>query len=193
MARGWRRFAAFGSAGALLLLTSCAAAGATEQAEKVHTLYLIILGLGGFVFVLVEGMLLFSIVRYRKRDDSPPPPQMFGSNRALIGFFAFGAIIVAVLFPFGEQTLSAVMNQEPPLVNLRIEAFQWEWTAFYLNEGIFTTGHTLKEPMVMELPVDEPAHITLVSKDVMHEFFIPDFLFMRNAIPGHPNTFTFTP
>ncbi|HEY7281331.1 MAG TPA: cytochrome c oxidase subunit II [Actinomycetota bacterium] len=174
------------------MLSSCAKPGATEQGQEVHRLYLIILGLGGFVFVLVEGLLLWSIVRFRKRDDTPPP-QMLGSNRALVGFFAFGAVIVSVLFPFGEKTLSDVLRQEPALVNLRVEAFQWQWTAFYLNEGIFTTGHTLKEPMVMELPVDEPVHVTLISRDVMHEFFIPDFLFMRNAIPGHPNTFTFTP
>jgi len=190
MRRRWRLFAGLG-AGALLL-SACAQQGATDQANKIHNLYLIILGLGAFVFVLVEGLLIFSIIRFRKRDDRPPP-QVFGSNRALVGFFAFGAVLVAVLFPFGERTLSDVEKQEPPLVSLRVEAFQWEWTAYYLNEGIFTTGCTLKEPMEMELPVDEPVHITLVSRDVMHGFYIPAFLFMRNAIPGHPNTFTFTP
>src|SRR2546430_2525432 len=39
----------------------------------------------------------------------------------------------------------------------------------------------------------EAIHITLVSRDVMHGFFIPAFLFMRNAIPGHSTSFTFTP
>jgi len=187
----WRLFAGAGAAAALFL-SACARQGATVQGEEIHRLYGIIQGLAAFVFVLVEALLIWSIIRFRKRDEAPPP-QVFGSNRALVGFFAFGAVIVAVLFPFGEQTLSHVQRQEPPLVNLRVEAFQWEWTAYYLNEGIFTTGRTLKQPMVMELPVDEPAHIMLVSRDVMHEFFVPDFLFMRNAIPGHPNTFTFTP
>jgi cytochrome c oxidase subunit 2 len=186
----WRLFAGVG-AGALLL-SACAQQGATDQGQKIHGLYGIILGLGAFVFVLVEGLLIYSIVRFRKRDEQPPP-QVFGSNRALVGFFAFGAVLVAVLFPFGERTLSDVQKQEPALVNLRVEAFQWEWTAYYLNEGIFTTGRTLKQPMEMELPVDEPVHVTLVSRDVMHGFFVPAFLFMRNAIPGHPNTFTFTP
>jgi cytochrome c oxidase subunit II len=190
MRRRWRRFAGLGATA--LLLSACAQQGATDQAKKIHNLYLIILGLGAFVFVLVEGLLIYSIVRFRKRDDVPPP-QVFGSNRALVGFFAFGAVLVAVLFPFGEKTLSDVQKQEPPLEDIRIEAFQWEWTAYYLNEGIFTTGRTLKQPMVMELPVDAPTHITLVSRDVMHGFYVPAFLFMRNAIPGHPTTFTFTP
>src|SRR5438046_458034 len=41
--------------------------------------------------------------------------------------------------------------------------------------------------------VDEPVHVHLVSNDVMHEFFVPAFFFMRNAIPGFPNDFTWTP
>jgi cytochrome c oxidase subunit 2 len=189
MARRWRLFA--GAGAVALVLPACAKQGATLQGQEIHELYGIILGLAAFVFVLVEGLLIWSIVRFRKRDDTPPP-QVFGSNRALTGFFAFGAIIIAVLFPFGERTLMDVTKQEPPLVKIRVEAFQWQWTAYYLNEGIFTTGRTLKEPMVMEIPVDEPVHITLVSRDVMHGFYIPDFLFMRNAIPGHPTSFTFT-
>jgi cytochrome c oxidase subunit II len=190
MGAKWRFLAGLGMC--LPLLAGCAREGGTLQAHEIHQLYITILVLGAFVFVLVEGILLWSIIRYRKRDDTEAP-QSFGSNRALAGFFAFGAVIVAVLFPFGERTLGFVQAQEPnPALNIRIEGFQWEWTAYYLNEGIFTTGKTLSHPMVMEIPVDEPVHVTLVSRDVMHGFFVPEFLFMRNAIPGHPNSFTFT-
>jgi cytochrome c oxidase subunit II len=190
MRRRWRLIAAAG--GAAMALSGCAQSGATKQGQQIHQLFVIILILAGAVFLLVEGLLAWAIVRYRKRDDSAPP-QDFGSNRALVGFFAFGAVVVAILFPFGERALSAVDHQDPfPQVSIRLEGFQWQWTALYQNEGIFTTGHTLRQPMVMEVPVDEPVHITLVSRDVMHEFFVPAFLFMRNAFPGHPNTFTFT-
>ena len=97
-------------------------------------------------------------------------------------------------FPFGERTLARVDRiQTNPSVDLKLEGFQWEWTAYYLNEGLVVSGKTLKEPLTFELPVDETVRIELVSRDVMHEFFLPDMLFMRNAIPGHPNVFTFTP
>jgi len=174
------------------LVSACAQSGATLQGQEIHHLYGIIFALAAFVFVLVEGLLLWTILRYRKRDDSPAP-QTFGSNRALLAFFAFGLVLVAVLFPFGERALSFVEQQDPnPLVRIRLEGFQWEWTAIYLNEGIFTTGRTLRQPLVMEVPVGEPVRVTLVSRDVMHGFYVPAFLFMRNAIPGHPTTFTFT-
>ena len=186
----WGRRA--GAVGCLLLFSACAQQGATVSSHEVHHLYIVILILAAPVFLLVEGLLLWSVVRFRRRDDAPAP-QTIGSNRALVGFFAFGAVIVAILFPFGEQALSVVDHQDPnPVVSIRLEAFQWEWTAFYLNEGIFSTGKTLRQPLVFEIPVDTPVKITLVSRDVMHEFFVPAFLFMRNAIPGRPTTFTFT-
>jgi plastocyanin len=76
---------------------------------------------------------------------------------------------------------------------VRLEGFQWEWTAYYQDEGLVVSGKTLKKPLVFDVPVDSPIEVTLVSRDVMHEFFVPQLLFMRNAVPGHPNTFTFTP
>ena len=179
-------------AGLLVLLTGCAHTSATSQGQNVHNLYGIILVMAAVVFVLVEGLLIYSIIRFRRRDDRPAP-QIFGSNRTLIAFFAFGAIIVSILFPFGERALSAVLAPELPGESIRIEAFQWEWTAYYLNEGIFSTGKTLKTPLLLEVPVDTPVHVTLISRDVMHGFFIPSLLFSRNAIPTHPTHFTFTP
>ena len=67
---------------------------------------------------------------------------------------------------------------------IRVEGFQWEWTFYYLNEGFFTTGKTLVKPAEMVVPVDVPVHIELESRDVIHSFFVPDFLFKRDVIPG---------
>jgi hypothetical protein len=87
-----------------------------------------------------------------------------------------------------------VQRREPnPAVELRIDGFQWQWTFYYLNEGFFVTGKTLTKEPVIELPVGAPVHIRLEARDVVHEFYVPEFLFMRNALPGRPNEFTFTP
>ena len=93
---------------------------------------------------------------------------------------------MSLLFPFGERTLAAVDHINPQTqVHVRVEGFQWEWTAYYLNEGIFMTRQDAHASRwSCEVPVDEPVHVTLVSRDVMHEFYVPEFLFMRNAIPG---------
>src|SRR5436305_15047178 len=102
-ARRWRIVIA---AGACLALTACAEQPATSQAQEVHTLYYVILALAGVVFLGVEGTLIWSIVRFRRRPgDDTEPPQREGSTRAIVVFFLIGAVIVAVLFPFGEITL----------------------------------------------------------------------------------------
>jgi cytochrome c oxidase subunit 2 len=177
-----------------LSASACTEQPATDQAVDVQRLFYVILSLAAFVFVVVEGLLLWSIVRYRKRPgDDEEPPQRHGSTRAIVAFFAFGAILVAILFPFGEITLADVQAKPTAIEQIVIQGSQWQWSAFYPNEGVVTSGKSFGTPMVIEMPVDEAVHVRLVSNDVMHEFFIPNFMFMRNALPGHPNDFTFTP
>ncbi len=182
---------------ATLLLASCAKQGISPTGKDVHQLYLVIMALALPVFIGVEALLIWCIVRYRKRDDSPPK-QSVGGNKSLAVFFAIPAVIVAVLFPFGEQTLMKLENQPLPQVHIKVEGFQWEWTFLYLSEGIFVAGQTAavdkpQVPAVMELPVGETVQIELTSRDVIHSFFVPDLLFKRDAIPGRTTTFEFTP
>jgi cytochrome c oxidase subunit II len=184
--------ARLGLAPVLLLLTNCAKQGISPQGQDVHRLYVIILILAAPVFIGVEAALIWCIVRYRKRSDEPAP-QTVGGSRSLGVFFVIPAVIVALLFPFGETTLLRIARTEPPQVQIRVEGFQWQWTFLYLQEGIFVSGKTLVKPAEMVVPVDEPVRITLTSRDVIHSFFVPDLLFKRDAIPGRTSTFEFTP
>ena len=180
----------------LLLLTSgCVKAGISPKAHEVHNLFYIILWLALPVFLFVEGMLLVSVVRFRKRPgDDDEPPQYGGRTRVLYAFFAGPLVIVLILLGFGESTLSKVDHvADHPTEHVVVTGFQWAWQANYTKEGLVVAGQTNKPPVVMEMPVNEPIQVTLESRDVIHEFYVPDLLFMRNAVPGHPNTFTFTP
>jgi len=185
--------------GALLPLTGCAKEGISPTGQDVHQLYTVIMILALPVFIGVEALLIWCVVRYRKRvDDDAPPAHSVGGNRSLAIFFAIPALIVAILFPFGEQTLMKVQATATPLVQIHVEGFQWEWTFLYLNEGIFVSGKTAtdtepEQPAQMYLPVDEAVQIDLTSRDVIHSFFVPDLLFKRDAIPGRDTSFTFTP
>ena len=177
-------------------LAGCAKQGATVQGQEIHDLYVTIALLAAPVFVGVEGALLCCVLRYRRRrgGDDRPVPQGVGGPRTLAVFFAIPTVIVTFFFLYGERTLADVQRREPnPAVELRIDSFQWQWTFYYLNEGFFVTGKTLTKVPVIALPVGAPVHVQLESRDVVHEFYVPDFLFMRNALPGRPNEFSFTP
>jgi cytochrome c oxidase subunit 2 len=177
------------------LLAGCAKQGATVQGQQIHDLYVLIIILALPVVAGVEGALLWCVLRYRRRrGDGRPAAQGAGGPRTLGVFFAIPTVLVACLFLFGERTLADVQRPEPnPAVELRVDSFQWQWTFYYLNEGFYVTGRTLTTEPVVELPVGAPVHVRLESRDVVHEFFVPDFLFMRNALPGRPNEFSFTP
>ncbi len=179
----------------LLLTSGCVQAGISQKSDHVHGLFYIILWLALPVFLFVEGMLLVSVIRYRKRrGDESEPVQDPGNNKALAMFFAGPLAVIIALLAVGEVAVATVDHNAPhPGERLVINAFQWEWSANYVNEGITVTGKTFKKEMTMELPVGTPTRIDLRSTDVIHEFYVPHLLFMKNAVPGHPNVFTITP
>jgi cytochrome c oxidase subunit 2 len=194
-ARLRRTVAVVASVAVPLLTSGCVKEGISGKATDVHRLFFIILWLALPVFLFVEGMLLIAVVKFRKRaGDDSAPPQIPGGRRALTAFFAGPLAIVVLLLAFGEVAVSRVDRNDPnPAERLVLTGFQWEWSARYVNEEFTVSGHTLKDPLTMELPVDKSTQIELRSTDVMHEFYVPDLLFMKNAIPGHPNVFTIRP
>jgi cytochrome c oxidase subunit II len=178
----------------LLSTSGCVKQGISPKARETHNLFYVILWLALPVFLFVEGMLVVSLVRFRrKRGDLTEPVQDYGSTRALMAFFGGPMVVVVILLAFGDHTLANVDHIDPhPAQKIIVNGFQWEWSATY-PQGFTVTGQTRKSAMVMELPVDRTTQITLKSNDVIHEFYVPDLLFMRNAVPGHPNTFTIHP
>ena len=185
-----------------LVTTGCGLVqtGLDAKAQEVHRLWFIILWLALPVFVFVWGMLAIVIIRYRRRrGDDSEPVQNAGKNGALVTFFAVPLGIIILLLSFGEVTVNKVDHIDPrPAERLVVTGSQWQWSARYAREGVSVSGKTATEttngkPLVMAVPLGRSVEVTLESTDVMHGFFIPGMLFMRNAVPGHPNVFTFTP
>ena len=179
----------------LVLCSGCIKTGISPKAHEVHTLFYVILWLALPVFIFVEGMLLICVLRFRKRrGDEEEPSQEDANKKVLYAFFAGPLAIVVVLLVYGETTAAKVDHLDPnPTEHLVVTGFQWAWQAQYTKEDFTVTGKTLGAPMAMELPLNEVTQVTLKATDVIHEFYVPDLLFMRNAVPGHPNTFTLKP
>lgn len=188
---------------ALLLVTSgCGVLqpGLSAKARDVHGLFYIILWLALPVFAFVEGMLVIGVIRFReRRGDESEPAQIQGHNAAYAAFFAVPLAIVVALLSFGEVTVARVDHQEPhPAERLVVTGSQWQWSARYVKEGFSASGKTATatsegKPLTMALPAGRTAQITLESADVIHGFYVPGMLYMKNAVPGHPNVFTVTP
>jgi len=201
VARPWLRSAL--RAGALVLIIGLLAGcllppePKTEAAQDVFNLYLVILALAALVFIGVEGFIVYAVVRYRRRPgDEELPPQVHGNNLVEIIWTAIPSVIVAIIFVVSMITLSAVeARSAQPGVTIDVTGFQWQWVFSYSDDGVEVTGSPERPPR-MAVPVGEPVRLRLHSNDVIHSFFVPQFLIKRDLIPvgenGHANELEFT-
>ena len=177
-----------------LLVAGCSAlypaTGATVQGQAVNSLYAIILVPAIAIFVLVEGLLIWSVLRYRRRDDRLPP-QIHGNAYLEIAWTVVPSIIVFVVFLLSMQTLGTVDARSPdPQVRVAVTGHQWFWDFEYSGKGVSISGAGQTPELV--LPVGERVRFDLRSADVIHSFYIPSFLFKRDVIPGVTNAFEIT-
>jgi cytochrome c oxidase subunit II len=193
------RIMAFGLAAALVLAGCGSDPGATEQGRAIQGLYNLFFAVAAVIFVLVEGLIVWSVVRYRRRDDRLPP-QFHGSNLLEVTWTAVPLVIVAVLFVVSWQAIGKVdAKASDPRVRIVVQAFQWSWNFTYAGLRVptgagepardLTIRGSVATPPELVLPVGEPIRVVVQSKDVIHSFYVPAFNFKRDAIPGRTNSF----
>lgn len=177
---------------ALALLALCACGylpeGATEQGREIHALWRFTFWAALAVAVVVYGLIIWTTVRYRRRGEGTPP--QFRSNIPLeIVYTIIPVLIVGVLFLLTYRTETSVETPaEEPAATVRVEAFNWSWRFTYQDRDVSVYG-TPDDPPEMVVPVGEPVRIVLTATDVIHAFFVPEFLFKRDAIPGRTTRF----
>jgi cytochrome c oxidase subunit II len=175
----------------VLVAAGCAPDSVTEQGEAVHNLYLLFLYIAAVVYTVVAALVIWSVVRYRRRDDELPT-QTHGNNRLELTWTLIPTVIVLVLFAFTLRAQDKVLDQSGQAdVNVTVTAFQWSWRFTYEGTGAEVLG-TPEHIPEMVLPVGQRVRVKLVSADVVHSFYVPQSLFKRQAIPGVTNEFDLT-
>lgn len=161
---------------------------ASEQGRQIGGLYNFVFWVATAIFVLVEGLIIWAVLRYRRRDDSLPV-QTHGNLVAEAVWTLVPTIIVVVLFVLSVDTINKVEAKvATPSVTVDVTGFQWQWTFEYKEEGLKFTGAGDKGPE-MVLPVGETVHIKLHAQDVIHSFYVPQFLYKKDVVPGRENNF----
>ena len=188
-----------GLAAVALIASGCEAAfplpAVTDEGLEVRDLYNLVFAAAAVVFVLVQGLIIWSVIRYRRRPgDSTLPVQTHGNLILEIIWTVIPLIVVIALFFASARVLNIVDARQPEKVGVRIEVvgYQWQWKFAYPEENIEFFGAATAYPE-MVVPIDERIEITLVAQDVNHGFYIPQFLFQRDMVPGKTNYFEFTP
>ncbi|CAN5543735.1 cytochrome c oxidase subunit II [soil metagenome] len=159
----------------------------STQAESIVDLWRGSVIVALVVGALVWGLVIFAVIRYRRRDDRVPDQNPY--NIPLEIFYTIvPVLIVAGLFWFTvvvERDVSATSGD--PDLTVEVVGFQWQWQFTYPDEGIVITGDATGAPPELVLPVGRTVRFELVAADVNHSFWVPDFLYKRDLIPGVDN------
>lgn len=188
-----------GALAASLLASGCLPAPATDDARAISGLYDIVIVLAVIVAAIVWGLLTFAILRYRRRRPADPtledvPPQI-GGHIGLEALWTFVPLLT-IFGIFGLTVLTLNAIDEPAAdgqdaVELHVEAFQWGWRMSYPAAGVTVAGFREPGPEAV-VPAGRPLRITLTAVDVIHSFYVPQFLYKRDAVPGRPHQFEMT-
>lgn len=188
-------------AGAGTLLSGCSSRGgvpdpATRQGQDVLHLWRILLAAGVALGALVAGLILWTIVFHRRPRGAAPGalPRQTRANVPLEVFYTVvPLVIVAVLFGLSLRTQHRVTRlSATPDLAVEVTGFQWGWQFRYPAQGVTVTGDANKPPTLV-LPVGATVRLHLVASDVIHSFFVPQFLVKRDLIPGVDNSLELRP
>ncbi len=169
-------------------------AATTTQASLMNANWLLFVLVGGGVAILVWGLIIFAMLRWRRRpaDAARLPPQFRTNNVLEIGWTLAPLILVGVLFwPTYHAEAGVEALAAHPDVTVHVDAYRWGWTFSY--DGGPRVGGSFANPPQLVLPSGETTRLVLTSSDVNHSFWIPAFLFKRDAIPGLINRFDVRP
>ena len=163
----------------------------TEQGKAIYDTYNLFLYIAAVVFAVVSGLVIWSVIRYRRRGDELPQ-QTHGNTALELTWTLIPTLIVLLLFVVTIRTQDKVLEPSArPALTVDVTAFQWSWRFTYEGSGAEVVGSRGNVPE-MVVPVGQPVRIKLRSADVVHSFYVPRTLFKRQAIPGVTSEFDLT-
>jgi cytochrome c oxidase subunit 2 len=152
------------------------------------------------VAIVVWGLILWAVIFHRKRSDRLPPQVRYNLPIEIL-YTALPFVLIAVLFYYTAKDENYIDSLPPkPAVTVNVVGYQWSWQFQYpqykMANGtgwVTDNGTMYPGPLpLLELPTGETVQFNLTSPDVIHSFWVPEFLFKRDVIPGHPNHFNIT-
>jgi cytochrome c oxidase subunit 2 len=166
---------------ALALLIDWFPVPASEQAGPIDTLWDVLLIASVPIFVLVETIVLYCAIKFRMRpgEELKDGPPIHGNTKLEIIWTAIPAILLVGLCTYAYVVLTDIEKAEANSMNVRVVGEQFTWSFYYPGEG----GEEIRSNQLY-LPANTPVNFTVQSKDVIHDFWVPQFRMKIDAVPG---------
>jgi len=184
----------FGLLAALFLLAVACSKGQQSTwdavgpvADKQLELFNVLLWVMVAVFVLVEGALLYTLIRYRRRPGQERPPQIHGHTALEVTWTIIPTLLILGLGIWSVFTLFEL--DEPPddgpeILHVNVTGHQWFFEFEYPDAG---GGKRITTANELRIPVDRPVRLNLESDDVLHSFWVPKLAGKVDLIPTRTN------
>lgn len=165
------------------------------------TSWIVLLAVG----VVTWGLIIWAAVVYRRRKGQTGLPVQLRYNLPIEIFYTIVPLILVIgffAFTARDQAIIEAPTADPD-VTIEVFGKRWAWDFNYVDENVYSAGvqadfnadgsiNTDTLP-VLVMPVDKSIEIKIESRDVIHSFWIVDFLYKKDMIPGKTNFEYFTP
>ena len=179
--------------------------GLTNQVDRVIDLWvvswMVLLVVGVITWILI----IWAAVVYRRRKGQTGMPAQLRYNMPIETFYTVAPLILVLgLFAFTARDQIEIESPlADPEVSIEVYGKRWAWDFNYLNENVYSAGIQAREipggsvdldllPKLY-LPVDKKVEIKIESRDVIHSFWVIDFLYKKDMIPARTNYWYFIP
>src|ERR1700682_4986523 len=159
----------------------------SDFGREIDFLWQRLLLLGTIVFVLVEVALIFVVIKYRRRENQPTPPQTHGSTKLEITWTLIPAVILVFIAVPTVRTIFITQAQAAPgSLNIEVTGHQWWWEFRYPDYGVTTANE-------IYIPAGRTVNFRLRSADVIHSFWTPQLGGKRDVVTNRTNYLWYTP
>ena len=167
----------------------------STPAKAIVDLSMFVLGITAGIFIVVSGLLVYSIVKFRATpaDVDREPAQVYGSTQIELAWTIIPILIVVVLFAATARVIHAIQDapQPPASVDVTVIGHQFWWEYRYPAFGI-VTANELHVP-VSDLTRPRPTFLKLLSADTDHSFWVPQLSGKTDLIPNRVNALWMDP
>jgi len=153
---------------------------ASPNTQAIFNLWMIAIAIFGVIFLLVAGLIVFSLMKYRWREGEPDPEQVPGQKTVELVWTAIPLGIVTLLFFLTVKTMGVSDPAPAPEPDLIVIGHQWWWEARYPKTGVVTANE-------IHIPTGKALSVRLDAADVLHEFWVAKLARKMTTVPGHPN------
>jgi cytochrome c oxidase subunit II len=188
--------------------------GVTELSREAYDLHMLILLICCLIAVAVFGVMIYSLVVFRKSQGAKPDVSMTHSTKVEVVWTVLPVLILVGMAVPAAKGLIKIEDTRDSKLTIKITGYQWKWQYEYLDQNVnfFSTldrasnetrqlnsgkspddvpNYLLNVDNPMVVPVDTKVRLLLTAGDVLHAWWVPALGVKKDAIPGFINEMWF--